>query len=367
MASQTIVHSPDSKKTVIDASGKFDPQQAAGLGQQFVSQMTGITRDRIQDEALNNARNNLAAIRQGNSIKKLLDIPMGEGDKAIILAAGPSLKRNKVAEQLLQSRFNGAIIATESAMLYCLRKGIIPHLVVTVDPHPKRIVRWFGDPQLTEADLKADDYFQRQDLDSSFADAMRVNDEILELLNRYGKQMRIATSSSASTAVVQRAHETGMEVFWWNPMFDDPDDEAGVTRQLQQENKLPSVNAGGNVGSAAWMMANAVLNKSRIAVTGMDFGYYAETPYRNTQYYYEVLALVGEERLDEVYMHVYNPYLQQWFYTDPAYMWYRNCFLSMAEEAQCKTYNCTEGGILFGDAIRFESLAHFLALPEPEG
>lgn len=357
-----MAHSTDAKATVIEASGKINPQTAATLGQQLVSQMSGITRDRIQDDALENARNNLAAIRQGSSIKKLLDITMGTGDKAIILAAGPSLKRNNVAEQLRQSGYDGAIIATESSMLYCLRNGIIPHLVVTVDPHPKRIVRWFGDPQLTQADLEADDYFQRQDLDASFADAMRVNDEILDLLNRHGKQMRIATSSSASTSVVQRANDTGMEIFWWNPMFDDPDAEDGVTKQLQRENKLPSVNAGGNVGSAAWMMANAVLNKSRIAVTGMDFGYYAETPYRNTQYYYEALALVGEERLDEVYMHVFNPHLQQWFYTDPAYMWYRNCFLSMAEEARCETYNCTEGGILFGDAVQVTPLSRFLAL-----
>ena len=169
-----MTRNTDEKASIIDASGKINPQHAAILGQQFVSQMANFTRDRIQDDALENARNNLTAIRNGNSIKKLLGLTMGAGDKAIILAAGPSLKRNNVAEQLLQSDYDGAIIATESSMLYCLRNGIIPHLVVTVDPHPKRIVRWFGDPQLTEADLKADDYFQRQDLDASFADAMRV-------------------------------------------------------------------------------------------------------------------------------------------------------------------------------------------------
>lgn len=332
------------------------------LGMQLVAQMSDITRDRIQALALDNARDNLRKIQQGKSLKALREETAGTGDKAIIIAAGPSLKRKRVAEQIIAADYQGAIIATESSMLYCLRQGIIPDLVVTVDPHPKRIVRWFGDPDLTEADLRADDYFERQDLDTSFSEALRTNDEILELLNKYGPQIKIAVSSSSANTVVTRAHQSGMQVYWWNPMYDDPDQENSITRALQIENKLPCVNAGGNVGSAAWMMANAVWNKQRIAVTGMDFGYYAETPYRNTQYYYEALALVGEERLEELYMHIFNPYLEKWFYTDPAYMWYRESFLQMAAYADSQTFNCTEGGILFGDNITFTDLSTFLSV-----
>lgn len=338
-----------------------DTPTTNSLGMQLVMQMVGITRDRIQELALENARNNLSKIQQGKSLKALRDEPAGTGDKAIIIAAGPSLKRKNIAEQIIASDYQGAIIATESSMLYCLRQGIIPDLVVTVDPHPKRIVRWFGDPDLTEADLQADDYFKRQDLDTSFAEALRANDEILELLNKYGPQMHIAVSSSSASTVVTRAHQSGMHVYWWNPMFDDPDQENSVTRELQTENGLPCVNAGGNVGATAWMIANAVWNKKRIAVTGMDFGYYAETPYRNTQYYREAVALVGEDKLDEIFMKVYNPHLKKWFYTDPAYMWYRECFLQMADHANCQTFNCTEGGILFGDNITFTNLSEFLS------
>jgi len=330
------------------------------LGMQLVAQMSEITRDRTQDMALENARNNLAAIQKGKSLKALRNISMGEGDKAIIIAAGPSLRRKNVARQLLDANYSGAIIATESSMLYCLREGIIPDLVVTVDPHPKRIVRWFGDPELTEADLKADDYFERQDLDTSFSEALRTNNEILELLNKHGPQMRIAVSSSSANTVVTRAHQSGMQVYWWNPMYDDPSLPNGVTRTLLGENGLPCVNAGGNVGSAAWMMANAVLNKKRIAVTGMDLGYYAETPYKNTQYYHEAISLVGKDRLEEMYMSIFNPHLEEWFYTDPAYMWYRECFLQMVAQANSTTYNCTEGGTLFGDNIHFSKLTEFL-------
>jgi hypothetical protein len=338
-----------------------DIPDANSLGMQLVAHMADITRDRIQALALENSRNNLSKIQEGESIRALRGEPVGTGDKAIIIAAGPSLKRKQVAEQIIASDYQGAIIATESSMLYCLRQGIIPDLVVTVDPHPKRIVRWFGDPDLTEADLRADDYFERQDLDTSFSEALRTNDEILELLNKYGPQINIAVSSSSANTVVTRAHQSGMHVYWWNPMYDDPDQEGSITRALQNENGLPCVNAGGNVGAAAWMMANAVWNKQRIAVTGMDLGYYAETPYKNTQYYHEAISLVGEDKLDELFMKVYNPYLEKWFYTDPAYMWYRECFLQMADHANCQTFNCTEGGILFGDNITFTNLSNFLS------
>lgn len=340
----------------VDASPSTD-----SLGMQLVAQMADITRDRIQALAFENARNNLEEIRKGKSLRALRKEPAGIGDQAIVIAAGPSLKQTQVAEQIIASNYQGAIIATESSMLYCLRHGIIPDLVVTVDPHPKRIVRWFGDPDLNEADLRNDDYFERQDLDSSFTEALRTNEEILKLLDKHGPKIRIAVASSSANTVVTRAHQSGMQVYWWNPMFDDPDHEDSVTGVLQTQNNLPCVNAGGNVGSAAWMMANAVWNKQRIAVTGMDFGYYADTPYRNTQYYHEAVALVGEDQLDDLFMKIYNPHLKKWFYTDPAYMWYRECFLQMAAHAGCITFNCTEGGILFGDNITVTNLSSFLS------
>ena len=73
------------------------------------------------------------------------------------------------------------------------------------------------------------------------------------------------------------------------------------------------------------------------------------------------MALVGEENLDSLFIRLHNPHLNAWFYTDPAYMWYRQCFLEMVAEPGCKTYNCTEGGILFGEGIDVIPLAAFLA------
>jgi hypothetical protein len=151
-----------------------------------------------------------------------------------------------------------------------------------------------------------------------------------------------------------------MQVFWWNPMLDYPDEPGSVTRSLFLENGLPAMNAGGNVGTSCWMMAHAVLGKQQVGLTGMDFSYYDDTPYENTQYYKEALELVGADRLAEMYIRIYNPYVQKWYYTDPAYFWYCKAFLELAADADCETFNCTEGGVLFGDKIDFIPLSDYL-------
>jgi hypothetical protein len=327
---------------------------------EIVRDMPRMTRERTQQLAIDNARRNRPFIERGSSLKDLRNLKVGEGEHAIVVAAGPSAKRLDPAGLIKQAGYRGAVVVTESALFQCLKHDLVPDLVVSVDPHPMRIVRWFGDPNLSQAGLEADDYFRRQDLDSSFANEMAHNREVLSLMDRHGSRLRIALASSASMDVVERVHQIGMQVYWWNPMLDDPDEPDSVTTALCRENGLPAVNAGGNVGTSCWMMAHAVLGKRYVGLTGVDFGYYDDTPYANTQYYKEALELVGSERLADMYIRIYNPYLQKWFYTDPAYYWYRKAFLELAADADCETINCTEGGILFGDNVNFIGLKDYL-------
>ena len=95
--------------------------------------------------------------------------------------------------------------------------------------------------------LEQDDYFARQDMDPKFCEEqLMFNRELMELVNTHGSRMNIAVASSASTAVVNRAVESGMKLFWWNPMYDDYEKEGGLTRRICDMNGLPCVNAGGN-------------------------------------------------------------------------------------------------------------------------
>ncbi len=335
--------------------------EAGSLGRAFVDRLGEATFARIGETGLANARRNAPLIAEGESIKALRGAQLAPGNSAIVIAAGPSIKKRDPIRAILDSGYTGTLIATESALAYCLRAGVVPHLTVTLDPHPDRVVRWFGVPGLADQHLREDDYFRRQDMDDTFARELETNAEMLDLMERHGRGMRIAVCSSASEAVVRRVHQVGMRPYWWNPLYDDPDDPDSLTRALSLSNGLPALNAGGNVGTAAWLIAHAVLGLDHVAVVGMDLGYYRDTPYLNTQYYDKIVELVGEDRLDEVFIPIHNPHLDALFYTDPAYMWYREVFLEMAADADCATYNCTEGGILFGDSVTTVPLSEFLS------
>jgi len=331
------------------------------LGRNIALAMSKITSAKVRDLGFDNARKNAARIRGGKTIAELRIPELIENSSALVIAAGPSIHRYDTAGIIKRSQFNGTIIVTDSAMSWCLRNGIIPNLVVTLDPHPHRIARWFGMRDLTEGSILADDYFARQDMDPEFRrDQLGFNNELLELVNAHGPSMRIAISSSVAESVADRVVDARMDAYWWNPMYDDYEDPESLTRKIHSMNNLPCVNAGGNVGTACWVFAHAVLQKTHVGIVGMDFGYYSDTPYSSTQYYKEIVDLVGPDRLDDVFVRIFNPHLHREFYTDPAYLAYRDAFLEMISEAS-RVYNCTGGGILFGPGINWISLGDFLS------
>ena len=325
------------------------------LGRRLASKLEAATFERIAGVGLENAAVNRPKIER--SILELGDVVPGEGDSAVVVGAGPSLYRRDSLARLRKSGYTGTVVAVDGALGSCLRAGVVPHLVVSVDPHRERIVRWFGDPAMMAA--PADDYFRRQEMDPAQAkDEVAANRALIGLVNAHGPQMRAAVATSAAPAVVARCEAAGIAMYWWNPMYDDYDKPDSVSRRLHRANGLPCLNGGGNVGTAAWVMAHAVLGKRRVALLGIDFSYPPGTPYARTQYYPELREMLGDA-YEQAYVKTDNPFGETWM-CDPAYWWFRGVFLDMAREAECRTVNCTEGGILFGDPIEIATLEEFV-------
>jgi 6-hydroxymethylpterin diphosphokinase MptE-like len=326
------------------------------LGRRIASRLAAATAERITGAGLANETQTRPHIK--HSVLDLAALPFGEGDRAVVVAAGPSLRRRESVKRLARSGFTGTIVAVDSALGACLREGLVPHVVVTVDPHPERIVRWFGDPELQAP--PTDDYFRRQEMDRTHADdEVAANRQLLKLVDEYGPRLRVAAATSSAPKVVERCRQSGMTLYWWNPMYDDYDKPDSLSRRLHRENGLPCLNGGGNVGTAAWVLTHAVLGKRRIGLVGMDFGYAPGTKYEQTQYYPELRELFGD-RLGEAFIRVENPVTGETWLTDPAYYWFRDVFFEMARETDCETVNCTEGGILCGPEIKAVTLEEFV-------
>src|SRR5438093_6974037 len=190
------------------------------LGKRIASQLEAATFERIATVGLENAAVNRPKIER--SILELGDVALGDGDSAVVVGAGPSLHRRDSLARLRKSGYTGTVVAVDGALGSCLRAGVVPHLVVSVDPHRERIVRWFGDPAMTAA--PADDYFRRQEMDPAQAQVeAAANRALLALVDAHGASIRVAVATSAAPEVVARCAAPGLELFWWNPMYGDYD------------------------------------------------------------------------------------------------------------------------------------------------
>ncbi len=327
---------------------------------ELVNSITDIGYDWHKEAIVRNSADNARHIG-----KKVSDLAHPEGDKrnsAIIVSAGPSLHYNDSLSMLASSGYKGTVIAIDGSYVKCLKAGVVPDYVITLDPHPTRIVRWFGDPDF-EKNMEGDDYFSRQDLDIDFREnSLRQNRENIELINEFASESKLIIASTAPANLVSRVQQAGLDMYWWMPLVDDPDSEASLTREIYRLTKLPAINTGGNVGTAAWVFAQFWLKIKNIAVIGMDLGYRQDLPYRMTQGYPELVQMLGEENVtSDLFPVIENPDTGEICYTDPTYCWYRNNTLDLIANSGATLYNCTGGGILFGDGVVTLSLQQFIA------
>ena len=87
-------------------------------------------RQRFEDLALSNTLRNLPALARGADAEALFgrfpNVP------AVVVGAGPSLDENLAAIRGVHDR--ALVIAADTALLPCLRAGVVPSLVVALDP-----------------------------------------------------------------------------------------------------------------------------------------------------------------------------------------------------------------------------------------
>ena len=289
----------------------------------------------------------LMILPRGTSIRAIKPDPK----PCLLVCAGPSLYRKNSLKWLYSHRDKVTLVATDGAYIRCLRTGILPDYVLTIDPHPTRIVRWFGDPEI-ETHMAGDDYFARQDLDIDFRKEMlTINAQNIRLVDLHPTKLVICCSAPKN--VVERTN--GWERYWFAPLVDNPV-EGSLTRQLVDMTGLPAMNTGGTVGNACWVFAHAYLKSDNIACIGMDFGYPPGTPLERTQSWN---MLKNRDGVQDYYPEMPGVDGQVWF-TDPTYAWYRQNLLDLMQGVNGTLTNCTEGGTLMGEGITCMGLEQWL-------
>lgn len=314
---------------------------------ELVNEITSIGFDWHRDTIIANTLANAPRIER--TIREIEPDPR----PCLIISAGPSLYKQNILKRLW-GKFLGNIVATDGAYIQCLKAGIVPDYVITLDPHPTRMVRWFGDPDFSKKS-DGDDYFERQDLDINFREnAAKANDQNIEFVNGNAYASKFIVATTAPENVVERLFAAGAVPYWFTPLVDKPT-EGSLTRQMVDASGCPALNTGGTVGTAAWVFAHSILRSQNIACVGMDFGYSMATPFKETQSYN---MLKDYENMSEFYPHFTGYWGEA--YTDPTYWWYRENFLDLLKANKARVINCSGAGLLFGPHVGCMELEQWL-------
>ena len=313
---------------------------------------------RVNEQVARNTLQHMKTLKtlstKGPSIEKLSEHSWPSD--AVVLARGPSFFRQRYLEELKLARQSNrqiSILCSDGTVANCLERGVVPDIVVTVDPSI-RILRWFGDPEGLTAH---DDYFLK-DRDSPKESKVLIGPKrTIELLDQFGPQLTIAVDVFTHQKVFERIEAIGAKTFLYFPMSDD---DRYMKDMWDRYPDLVSLSCGGNVGTAAYNLSR-FLGARRICLCGFDFGYPPGTPLEQTQYF-DVIAKHGR-LADQMFLTVKNPHLENAWFTDRVYLGYAYTLLKMVDDAAdhgVETVNATNGGILFGPKLKWGSLKRFL-------
>ena len=287
------------------------------------------TRNNLLRMWCGNFAANLNVIREGKLISDMIPPEAVEDENiilgpAIIIGRGPSLYKYKHLQMLAKSKFKGTVVASDGALIDCLKAGVIPNYVISVDGNRDLICKWYDHP----------------------------------LVVKYGKRIKAVLCVSVAHNVYEQCVKAGMDVYWFNPQFDDYRRNDSFTKiQMlmtateKHKNGTPNVACVGNAGATSWVIATNLLRRSPVALIGIDLGYLEDTPIEETSYYKQMMEGTGGNinLVVQAFQLLDNPYFNNKVKVDPVFTQYRESWLGVLKQIRpnIRTVNCTGGGSLF--------------------
>ena len=270
---------------------------------------------------MSNFSENLPLIKEGKTLREL--IPNGDPQgRAIVVGRGPSVFSHKHLELLKDSNYEGIVIATDGMLIECLKAGVVPDYVTSVDGSPV-CEKWYNNP----------------------------------LVKEHATKITSVLCTQVSPKVTKLVVDAGFKgPYWFVPTSDRVTDKDSITRvQLlmtcgeRNSNGQISMDCGGNVGAASWVLAWTILRRKEICLIGFDYGYPENMPLSDSYYYDKTVESIGSLHAKTFYEKVFHPYFKTFSWIDPAFKSYRQSFsdMLMACPDNITTYNCTEGGVLY--------------------
>ena len=290
---------------------------------------------------LYNFARNIPDFLNGNSVKQLSVFKNGKksiknhrpSSSAIVVGAGPSVKKNNHLEILSNSNYKDAVVCTDRMLVPCLKNGITP------EKFPKFYVLTIEPKDVT----------------------MKYYED--KIIQKHNKGISVVLSTCTRHEKVELCKKNGLKIFWFHPLIDDFRKLGSINKTMNMMSKseknprgLSGMQTGGNVGSSAWVFSWAILGCSPITLIGFDLGHPADTPLENTRHYPEYLRIFknNKSQASKYFKKITNTDLKVKVLSDPIFDFYREAFLDLVTRTPkwTRTINATEGGSLFGKGIK---------------
>ncbi len=295
-------------------------------GNEFSDPITEGTLEEFGQIWMENIAENMEVILSSKSTKEL---PKHSGKSAIVIAAGPSVRKNNHLKLLRESDFDGVIIAVDRMLIPLLKEGIIPDYIVNADGHRNNILKFFDDP----------------------------------IVDKHADRIKTIFATLAPPNAVNRFKG---EKYFYNAMIDNPKTRNSITKYLRFMTRKPNLNTTGNVGGFGVIFAY-YLKCNPISMIGLNLGYPVETPLAETYSYINIKQAYPDMSDEDIYATFYqectHPFFGTKSFTEPIFQYYKEGLIDAAHYMDTEGYkliNCTEGGIIFEEPIESMWFRDFL-------
>lgn len=268
-----------------------------------------------------------------------------ENNSAIVIGRGPSINKFEHLKLLAESNYQGNIICCDGKLADTLNAGVTPDkfskfYVVTIDPYPGIIKHYEH-----------------------------------EIIKSYGSKIKGMFTVLTDSKAVEKARQTGIKIHWLHSLFDYNEGiksfnnlSAIMIRAKNSEHKLPAIQTGGNVGTAAWFTAWQILKCSTVALIGINHGWEESDSWETIIHHNnkaEISEVVDRDSkvFKKLYKKIYNPDFNCNCILDPLFQYYSSALKEFIRRSPewLTTINATEGGCIFGERINCMKFKEYLS------
>ena len=298
------------------------------------------------DEWVTNFALNLTNIWNGESAKKLIPDRQVDDVKssAIVIGRGPSIDKFEHLKILAKSDYQGSIVCCDGKLADVLNAGVTP------DKFPKFYV------------VTIDPYHAIKELYNH------------EIINSYGPKIKGIFTILTNPEVINKVEQCGIQIHWLHSLFDYNEGQksfnnvsALMIRAKDIEHRLPAIQTGGNVGTAAWFVSWQILKCSTIGLIGINHGWQEEDSWETIIHHNnktEITEGVDKNSVSfqKLFKKIYNPDFDCNCILDPLFQFYSEALKEFIIRSPkwVTTINATEGGSIFGERIKSMRFKKFL-------